>query len=116
MNDLRTKYLDATKGLYCPWAEIPPRKRFAEYDEWRAIWVEELRAWLYGGNPRQVGSLTQLAWKVQHDRIGEGGRRFYCLNWSDRSQRVYLGDGLIEYLGVLKDEVERMNGEKEGGE
>lgn len=102
---LRVRYREAVAHLHCPWADRPPSYRFAEYDQFRAIWCQELHQWLYGDNPRGVHSLTQLAWKVQHARISDGGRIFNCLNFSDRTQRVYLGDGLLEYLGLLKDDL-----------
>ena len=108
--DLKTRYLDAIKNLYCPWAEVHPRRRFSEFDQFRTIWTDELWKWIFGDNPRQVSSLTEFAWAVQHDRISEGGRNTICLNWSDKNQRVYLGDGLLEYLGLLKDEVEKHYG------
>lgn len=109
---LRERYLEAIKGGYWPWAERHPRVRFSEYDKFRAIWMDELWHWLFGENPRQVYSLTAFAWKVQHERMSEGGYKSVCLNWSDRNQRVYLGDGLLEYLGLLKDEVESIYGQK----
>lgn len=105
---LKAKYLDAIKDLYCPWALRHPRHRFAEYDKYRAIWCEELVKWRTGPDPWKFNGLTDFAWRVQHERISEGGQYFNCLNWSDRRQRVYLGDGLLEYLGLLKDEVKRV--------
>ena len=103
---LRARYLEAIKGGFWPWAERHPRNRFGEYDQFRGIWCAELRNWLFGDNARQVYSLTELAWAVQHDRLSDGGKKIICLNWSDRNQRVYLGDGLLEYLGLLKDDIE----------
>lgn len=112
---LRERYLAAIKGIYCPWADRHPRNRFAEYDRFRSIWTEELHRWLFGDNALKVYSLSEFAWRVQHQRISEGGRLLNCLNFSDRRQRVYLGDGLLQYLGLLKDDVEKLykNHEKE---
>jgi len=109
-SSLRERYRKSVAGIYCPWAEIHPRNRFSEYDQFRTIWIDELYQWLYGENPHQVYSLTAFAWRVQHARMSDGGHKCVCLNWSDRNQRVYLGDGLLEYLGLLKDEVERIYG------
>jgi hypothetical protein len=108
---VRERYLEAIKGGHWPWAQVHPRARFSEYDGFRAIWADELWQWLYGGNPRRVHCLTAFAWAVQHARMSGGGRSAVCLNWSDRNQRVYLGDGLLEYLGILKDEVKRVYGQ-----
>lgn len=115
MKTLRARYLEAIGKRawpYCgPQYDNPhPKHRFAEYDQFRAIWTDELWKWLFGDNPRKIYSLTQFAWDVQHDRISEGGYKSTCLNWSDRNQRVYLGDGLLEYLGILKDDVEAVHG------
>lgn len=105
---LRERYLAAIKDDHYPWARRHHRHRFTEYDQFRAIWQDELWHWLYGDNPRGIGSLTVFAWKVQHARISNGGRNTNCLNWSNKNQRLYLGDGLLDYLGLLKDEVERL--------
>lgn len=107
---LRLRYLEAVRGLYCPWSMVSPRYRFTEYDQFRSIWTHEIWQWLYGSNPLKCHSLTDLAWKVQHERISEGGYKCTCLNFSDRNQRVYLGDGLLEYLGLLCDDVRALNG------
>jgi len=103
---LRERYIAAIKDGYFPWAKRHPRHRFAEYDEFRPIWSHELWQWIFGDNPRHVDTLTAFAWAVQHHRISEGGYKSTCLNWSDKNQRLYLGDGLLEYLGLLKDDLE----------
>ncbi|MEM7700061.1 MAG: hypothetical protein AAF236_16830 [Verrucomicrobiota bacterium] len=105
-SDLRSRYLEAIKDGYWPWAERHPRDRFSEYDQFRKIWCSELHNWLFGDNTREVSSLTEFAWTVQHDCLSGEGKSIICLNWSDRNQRVYLGDGLLEYLGLLKDDIE----------
>jgi hypothetical protein len=92
------------------WSPADARKRFVEYDRHRLTFCHELWLWLYGSNPRKLYSLTAFAWSVTHSPINGGGITTWCLDWSDRRQRVYLGDGLIEYLGLLKDEVERIYG------
>lgn len=108
---LGIRYRTAVQDLYTPWAEISPADRFEEYDEHRAVWAEELYSWLYRGNPRGIRCMTHFAWDIQHERLSQGGTCTVCLNFNTRSQRFFLGDGLLQYLGLLKDDMETLYGE-----
>lgn len=105
--ELRRRYIDACERC---WDPVKARARFAEYDEYREVFCREMYAWLYGTNPRAIDTLTGFAWEVTHTPINEGGKFLRCLDFSDRKQRVYLGGGLLEYLGLLKDAMEEVYG------
>ena len=106
----RERYTAATARC---WSPRRADRRFAEFDSYRAQFAHGIWDWLFGANQHGVDSLTALAWKMTHE-INDGGRSTRCLDWSDKKQRLYLGDGLMEYLGLLKDEVKRVyEGKKE---
>lgn len=103
VTDLRQRYNEAVKST--AWKPGTARRRFTEYDQYRALFCREIEAWLYRGNPRATYSLCALAWKVTHEVVNDGGRGLKCWTWSDRNQRAYLGDGFLEYLGLLREAV-----------
>jgi hypothetical protein len=92
------------------WNPRVARARFAEYDAYRAVWCSALHAWLYGESPYDASTLSRLAWLVAWDTINEQGKYIRCLDFNERRQKLYLGDGLLLYLGLLKDEIERTYG------
>lgn len=96
---LRVLYREACAACFDP---HKARRRFAEYDEFRSRFWHAIHDYDYGNNVYEANSLSELAWAVLHD-INEGGTRTHCLNWSDHKQKLYLGDGLTTYLGILRD-------------
>ena len=100
--ELMKAYHAAVGGCFSP---VDARERFGEYDGYREIFIEELESWLGGSNPREVKNLEDFAWKVQGVRISEGVKNANCLDWDSRKQRAHLGDGLLEYLGLLESRV-----------
>jgi hypothetical protein len=98
----RARYIEAVKEC---WNPGEARRRFPEYDQYHETWWREIVAWKFGDNPREFGSLTQLAYKIAWE-INDGGKYLNCMDFNERKQRVYLGSGLIQYLGILCDEIE----------
>lgn len=80
--------------------------RFTEFDAHRERFIAEIKEWLHGGNRRGVHSLGEMAWEVVHAINHEHGKQMLCLDFNEKRQRVFLADGLMQYLGLLKDDVE----------
>lgn len=98
---LQARYREACARCFDPGKA---RRRLSEYDQFRAAFWHALYDWDYGSNKYRANTLSELAWAVLHE-INEGGTRTHCLNWSDTRQKLFLGDGLVHYLGLLRDDL-----------
>ena len=99
---LRDRYNAACKRC---WHPPTARRRFSEYDQFRAAFTSAIDDWIYGENTIKAHSLSDLAWKVLANH-NDGSTT--CLDFNERTQRLYLGDGLLNYLGLLKDDLKAL--------
>ncbi len=100
IHELRNKYREACKECWNPREAV---RRFAEYDRYRPQFVAALRKWIQEERPT---SLTKCVWHCCWE-FNEG-KYLNCLDFSERRQKIYLGDGLIEYVKLLLEEIERV--------
>ena len=100
--ELRAKYAEAVQRC---WSPAKARARFAEYDRYRPQFQTAIRAW---NRARRPTSLRKMIWQT----CAEFNARRYvnCLDFNERKQRFYLGDGLFEYVLLLVEEIERVYG------
>lgn len=109
----RANYLASCRDRYCGWPLVNAAKAWSDFEEHRPAflsWMEHYKAdpILRVGdkchNPE--GTLSALVWVMQTSLNPDRSCLSPCLDFHDRSQKVFVRHGLIIYLTLLLKEVE----------